>query len=252
MFFGSLSFIFEVMLYVGLGLPLVSFLLSFIGHIGGEASPELEADFDADASFDTDIDVDLDVDVDLDLDIDAGFDGNIDLDTDLPVEFDAPDIHLETTEIPTSVQQNFPLRFNIYCLCLSFVVMGAMGIFALETLLGAAQIAALIGGGVLAVAAYVLLYRLVVRRLKRNNASALNVNSLRFRHALVIFRITQTSPGKIETTDATGARITYPAMLDPAICKAEKIEEGEEIVITHIDKAQNTCYVTLAQKKMLR
>ncbi len=237
MFFGSLAFVFEVMIYVGLGLPLVHLLVSVIGA-AGDSGP--------------------DVDVDTDLSLDGGLDTGADLDTpDLDAgefDFEAGDADLGVGSAPSAAPpgNGFLLRFNLYCLCLAFVVMGAIGIFSIETLTGAAQVVMLVVGAVLALAAYVLLYRFVIWPLKRNKANALKQNDLRFRHARVTFRITQDGAGTIETRDAVGAVISYRAQIDTDICKLERIEEGEEVIVSDIDRAQNLCYVVPAQHKILK
>lgn len=242
MFFGSLSFIFEVMLYVGLGLPLVNLLASVLSGIGGNAAPEADADLAPDAGLDAGAELDA---PDLDLDLDAA-------EVDLDLELDGAD--LDAGEVPAGAEGHggFFLRFNLYCLCLAFVVMGAVGLFALETLTGAARVAVLIGGVLFALAAYLLLYRFVVWPLKRNDAHALRLNELRFRHARVTFRITKDSPGTIETRDAVGAVIGYRAQIDPEICTRERIEEGEEVMISDIDKEHQLCYVIPAERKILK
>lgn len=250
MFFGELAFVFEVMLYVGLGLPLVNLLLSLFGSLGGSGSG-------------ADADVDADVDVDIELDGDVGWDADADLDLeldapDLDLDFDAGDVELELDGAGAAASGataahggGFPLRFNMYCLCFAFVVMGAMGIFALERFEGAMRAVMLAVGVVLALAAYVLLYRLVVRPLKQNDARALNAESLRYRHAIVTFRILSDSPGTIRTRDATGAVISYRAEMDADVCRLGRLEEGTEVIITDLDKEKRLCYVTLAQRKIL-
>ena len=223
MFFGSLAFIFEVMIYIGLGLPLVNLLMSVVGggadgageaELGGEVSPDLGGDLG---------EVNLG---DLDLDFDGG-------------------------EPAADSSGEVFLGFDMYCLCLALVVTGACGIFSVSnfgvgTLLIA--IACSILGGAFA---YGLLYRLVIRPLKQNDAAALSKKTLRFRHARVTFRIEEDSPGQIQTWDAGGAVISYRAQLDPAVCKLSRIETGEEVIITEIKKEESLCYVTLAQRKVL-
>lgn len=135
MFFGSLAFIFEVMVYVGLGLPLVHLIVSAIGA-AGDSSADMDADFSADGGLDAGPDFDTP-------DLEA---------PEIDFEAEAPDIDMGGA--PTaSPSGGFSLRFNLYCLCLSFVVMGATGIYALEALSGTAQAVMLIAGAALAVAA---------------------------------------------------------------------------------------------------
>ncbi len=242
MLFGRLAFVFEVMIYVGLGLPLVNLLASVISGLG-DSGPEL--DVDTDLSVDGGLDgVDFDApDLDADFDLDAGGP---------PIEADGVDLDVAHAPEAPPGGGGFPLRFNLYSLCLAFVVMGAFGIFSLETLTGAARTAMLIAGAALAVAAYALLYRFVVWPMKRNKADALAQNDLQFRHARVTFRITRDSPGLIETRDAVGAVISYRAQMDTDICRRERIEEGEEVIVSDIDRAQNLCSVVPAKNKLLQ
>lgn len=226
MLFGKLAFVFEVMIYVGLGLPLANLLLGLLSG-GGDVAGELGAD--ADLSFQGDIAADIQVELEM-----AGGEGS------------AGSADLEGV----GAQGGF-LRFDVYSLCLALVVMGAMGVYALEAHTGIMRLIVLGIGIVMALGAYGLLYRLLIVPLKQNKSEAMKVQSLQFRHAIVTFRILKDSPGKIQTKDAVGAVISYRAELDPHICKLDQIEEGEEVVITELDKAQNLCYVTLAQRKRL-
>lgn len=242
MFFGSLAFVFEVMLYLGLGLPLVNLLISLIGGIGGSSTQ-------------ADADIDVDMDMDMDISVDGGIDGGAEFDIDAPeldIDVDSVDLDAGGGAFVPSAAQGFVLRFNLYCLCLAFVVMGAMGIFALQALSGALQLAVLIGGAALAIGAYILLYRFVVWPMKKNPSHALAADGLCFRHARVSFRIEIDSPGTIQTKDAVGATISYRAQIDESICRVSRIEEGEEIVITEVDSTQGLCYVIPAQRKTLK
>lgn len=237
MFFGELSFLFEVMIYVGLGLPLVNLLLGLLGGGGDSSGGELDGDLSGDLDFDLDFDIDLDV----------GSGGE------LGADFDLSELAAEASGSVDAVSsgRGVPLRFNMYCLCLSLVVMGAIGIFVTQTMEGFAQTIALLCGAAMAVGTYLLFYRFVIGPMAANNAAALSRNKLRLRRATVSFRIKPDSPGKIETRDAVGAIISYPAEMDPQICKEELIEEGKEVIITEFDSEKRLCYVTVAQYKSL-
>jgi len=238
MYFGSLAFVFEVMIYVGLGLPLVNLLL---GLISGAVQSGLETEAEFDGSFEADMDVDVDLDVSADLEINSDIEWEMDLG-------DGPG----GGEISSGgISKGFFVRFNIYCLCLSLVVMGALGIFAVNNFDGMVQWVVLLSSAAFAILIYILFYRFVIYPLKINDAEALQAKNLKYRHAIVIFRILQDSPGKIQTKDAVGAVITYQARLDPDICKEARIDENEEVVITDIDKENTLCYVTLARHKIL-
>lgn len=223
MFYGSLTFLFEVMIYVGLGLPLAHLLL---GALGGGTDGAVEAD--ADLSAEVNVELNAQEADSVFAEGEAGGESGT-----------------------LAAGKSFPLRFNSYCLCLAFVVMGAVGIFAMETKEGIVQTLTLLLGLALALLAYGLLYRFVIWPLKHNEASALKSVQLQYRHARVTFRILGDSPGKIETRDAVGAVISYRAELDRQICKVERINEGEEVIITEIFPEQGLCYVTLAQRKVL-
>lgn len=238
MFYGSLAFVFELLVYLGIGLPLVNLIISLIGGIGsGSASADIDAEIPAGAELSADLDLDLDLDLDMDIDADFDF-------------ADADALSAGGSEAPgasgaPTAGKGFALRFNIYCLCFAFVVMGAFGIFALNSFSGVAQIIMLALGLALALLAYIFLYRFVVYPLKKNKAEAFNMKSLRFRHVAVLSPVTVADVGKIETTDSVGARISYLALLDPDVCKVSRIEAGEKAIITRIDEKQNICYITL-------
>ncbi len=208
-----LSFVFEILLYLGLGLPLLNLILGAFSAAHGGAAAGAEA-------------------------------------ADLPEAPEAPETpeaadasDLTGGEAGSEIEKGAPFKFNVYCLCLALVVLGAVGIYATNKLSGLLLPLTLAGGLVLALAAYFLLYRFVVRPLQKNKAPALSTASLLHRHARVSFSILKDRPGKIETTDAVGASISYSAEMDPDICKAERIEEGEEVIITEVRPETHLCYV---------
>lgn len=233
MFWGSMSFAFEVMIYVGIGLPLVNLILAQFGS-GADGAAELDTDLSADVS--ADFAADFSADLELGADFSADVATELDLDAGAGADLGGTD-------------GGMPLRFNIYCLCLSLVTMGAMGVFAMETMEGLQRILTLAGGLVLSILAYVLLYRFLILPLKRNDAAPLRAKDLQFRRAKVSFRILPESPGKIETRDATGAAISYEARMDPDICRAARIDEGEEVLITEVFAREGFCHVTLPQRR---
>lgn len=233
MIFERLAFIFEVMIYVGLGLPLLNVLIGFLGGLGS-SGPDVGGDLSADAP--GDLDALGDVDIDLDIDADIGDAGDLDLDG-----IDAGD-----------APQGIFIRFNMYCLCLALVVMGALGLYTVTNLGGILRIIGVAGSAVLAFAAYVLVYRFVFYPLKRNDPRALNAKTLKFAHAIVISPITHENPGKIQTVDAVGAVISYLARIDEDICPLKRIEEGEEVIITEVDGSKGICSVYPARYKVLK
>jgi hypothetical protein len=237
MLFDRLAFIFEVMVYVGLGLPLVNLLFGFFSNLG-HSSADLDGDVSGNADFlhppnhpEAPSDIPI-ADVQI---------GAVHM-SDLPVS----NPHLSGAEaVNLDPHNGFSVRFNTYCLCLALVVQGTVGIFATTNLDGMTRILVLGGGFCFAVTAYILFYRIVIHTLKKNNAEALRTQNLTFRRAYVSFRILPDSPGKIQTFDQVGAIISFLAELDPDICKVERIDEGEEVIITSFVKEQNLCYVTL-------
>ena len=240
MFYGSLAFIFEVMIYVGLGLPLVNLLLGLLGSIGQSGA---DINVDADMSMDMNMDMDINMDIDMDLDFDVSPE----------VDFNLGGTEAGSVDLNAGSAQNsgFVIRFDVYCLCFSLVVMGAVGIFAVTYHEGFTRIILLVLGVVMALTAYGLVYRFIMLPLKKNNAAALKVQNLRFQHAIVTFRILRDSPGQIQTKDAVGAVISFRAELDPDICVHNRIDEQEEVIITEIDRKQNLCYVKPADRKIL-
>lgn len=215
-----LSFVLETMIYIGIGLPIVNLLLGFISSGGGDGG----GDVDVDAG------PDLDMDADIDLDADAVF------------ELDVGDASADPDISSHSGGKN-AIGFNLYCLCLAFVILGAVGSYGIRVAQSAVSLGLFLFSALLmAVAAYCAVYYCIIRVLKNNDAPALKMDNLRGQTATVVFRITSDSPGQIQAHDAVGALITYRAELAPETT-VQRVEEGQLVTITEVDKKNQVCIV---------
>ena len=138
--------------------------------------------------------------------------------------------------------------FNIMCFCLFLVVFGALGRLALD-LMVALPITILLLAGCALVAAffYWALYRVLIKRLKENDASALSFYNLRGRSGEVTLSVARGSMGTISLRDSTGAAISFRAKIDP--CLEDQmpavIPTGEQVVITEVDAENKLCYISM-------
>jgi membrane protein implicated in regulation of membrane protease activity len=138
------------------------------------------------------------------------------------------------------------LPFNFMCLCFSLVVFGAIGklvtglmvnvLFAVLLLLGLLCVSA---------AAYILLYRFVIRPLKKSNPAAIGTWDLLGARGKLTLRISEESPGTVSLKDSTGAMISYIASARAEVLKKWDgiIPQGAEVIVVDIDTAKKTAFV---------
>jgi len=145
--------------------------------------------------------------------------------------------------------------FNIMCFCLFLVVFGSAGqatmqfmVNPLFTLLFLALCLILAG------LAYWLLYKLLVKRLKESDVSALSYRDLTGRTATVTLSISGDSIGTISTRDSTGAAISFRAKMDSDLKEhmPNTIQKGERVVITAVDRENKLCYVAVSLEKIMK
>ncbi|MCL2579751.1 MAG: hypothetical protein FWE32_06925 [Oscillospiraceae bacterium] len=140
------------------------------------------------------------------------------------------------------------IPFNIMCLCLFLVVFGAAGHMARPHMTNLLFTALLLAGCfVVAALAYAALYKLLIKRLKENNAAALSYHRLRGMSGEVTLTITGEGMGTVSLKDSTGAAISFRAKIDPDLRDQlpATIKTGERVVVTEVDPANKLCYVSL-------
>ena len=163
-----------------------------------------------------------------DFDFDADIDMNVDLDADLS-------------------GSGGSIPFNVMCLCLFLVVFGVAGHVAKRWMQGGWSIALLLALCLaLAAAFYVLLYRLVILRLKRNRPYAESYADLAGRRGEVSMRITPDALGTIRVRDSTGAFLSFRAKIDPDLAPRMPavLPPGTTVVVTEADVREKLCYVS--------
>jgi hypothetical protein len=102
------------------------------------------------------------------------------------------------------------LPFNIMCLCFGLVVFGALGRLSERLMVSAWAIAGtLIGLLGLAFLAYWLVFRFIVKPLKKSSPTAICQWDLLSAKGKLTLRNTKDSPGMVSLLDSTGARISY-------------------------------------------
>lgn len=154
----------------------------------------------------------------------------LDLVADLDADFDAD----------TSVETYLP--FNMMSLCMSLIIFGAVGKYIINTIsIPKLTIVCLIADLVLAFIVYVLFYRLVIRKLKKNAPKAISDTELVGLTGKLTLRVNKNSYGTIVLEDSTGASLTYPVRLGET--DIEEIAQGEKVMITDFDKENKVCYV---------
>jgi len=138
--------------------------------------------------------------------------------------------------------------FNIMCLCLFLIVFGAMGRATLGLMTNPLFTVLLLAGCfVVAAFFYWALYKILIKRLKENDASAISLHDLRGMSGEVTLSIRGDSMGTISVRDSTGAAISFRAKVDP--CLKDRmppvIPKGEQVVITEVDAENKLCYISM-------
>jgi len=211
-----LNSIFNICIIVGFAIPLLNILTGWFGGIFG-------------------VGVDIDADVDMDVDFDASADASID------------------GGAQTNIASHAVIPFNIMCLCLFLIVFGATGHIAKGYMANILfTVLLLIGCFLIAGLSYWALYKLVIERLKRSDASALKYHDLRGKCAEVTLKIQTDSIGTISLRDSTGAPISFRAKIDPDLKDQipDAIQQGESVVITEVDTVNKLCYVSVRINKL--
>ncbi len=213
----AFSYIFTVLILLGLAVPLLDVLLGVFGSI-------LNVDFEIGGHHFGDL-------FNFSPHADAGMDVSGDAGTVLP--------------------------FNIMCLCFAMVVFGALGRLTLGLMVNIfAVIGCLIGLLAVSFGAYLAVYHFIVKPLRKNNPKAIGEWDLYAAKGLLLLRITKDSPGTVSLKDNTGAYISYRAKAKENVLETwgGLIAQGTEVVVTDIDAPGKTVYVrpldTLANLKL--
>jgi len=145
-----------------------------------------------------------------------------------------------------SLSALFP--FNLMCLCLFLVVFGMTGRATLGLMTNILFTVLLLAGCFLVAAFfYWALYKVLIKRLKENDAAALSIHNLRGRSGEVTLSIRGDSMGTISLRDSNGAAISFRAKIDPCLKNQMPpvIPVGEQVVITEVDAQNKLCYISM-------
>ena len=140
--------------------------------------------------------------------------------------------------------------FNFTCFMLAIGVFGILGKVLLGRIALGIVILIAFGSGTLA---YMAIYRLVFLPLSRNRAQveSHSFQDLIGKSGVLILQITQEHNGTIQTTDSTGASITYRAA-----AKEEELKKhnhcmplGMKVRIVEVVEEKHCCYVEMVGGK---
>jgi membrane protein implicated in regulation of membrane protease activity len=143
-------------------------------------------------------------------------------------------------------QMDSPLPFNMMCLCFGLVVFGAIGKLVAQLMTNVlSAVLLLFGLLLLSAGAYILLYRFVVKPLKKSNPAAIRSWDLLGTRGKLTLRITDSSKGTVSLKDSTGAMISYRAAAKADVLKTWDgvIPQGTEVLVVDVDEPRKTAYV---------
>lgn len=163
------------------------------------------------------------------------------------------DILLGTLDFIPDIDFDGLIPFNVMCFSFALIVFSSSGLFFIRFKSNTILLILLLGISlIVSIAAYVLVYKFVVRKLKSNNPLALKPRDLMGITGIVVLRITPNSEGVISLKDSTGAIITYRAILSPyaGIEGEYVINQGQEVIISDFDREKKICYVILPKGKI--
>lgn len=209
-----LTYIFNLSIIIGLLIPLISAVSGWLGGLFGGGGADVSAD------------------VDIDLGADTGAEAS-----------------------PTDSSGHFPIPFDLMCLCLGFVVFGAMGRVFMRQMTSTLTVILMLSVCViLALAAYVALYKLIIERLRKNKATTISYSNLNGKPATVTLKISRDAMGTVSLPDSTGANISFRAKIDPDLADymPESIEQDEPVVITDVDEENKFCYVSVYKSRFIK
>lgn len=136
--------------------------------------------------------------------------------------------------------------FNLMSTCFALIVFGALGRlftpYMMDTLLTIVIIALL---ALVSFVAYMVLYKFVIVKLKRNSPVAITSYDIVGAVGKLTLRVTKDSDGVVSVLDSTGAAISYRARVCDfyELDDSGRIDQGTEVVITGVDMDANIYYV---------
>ena len=136
--------------------------------------------------------------------------------------------------------------FNLMSTCFALIVFGSLGrLFAPYMMNSQFTVVIIALSAIVSFLAYVVLYKYVIDKLKRNNPLAITRAEIVGSVGKLTLRVTQDSDGIVSVLDSTGAAISYRAR----VCEFYKlddtgrIDQGTEVLITGVDTDANIYYV---------
>lgn len=140
--------------------------------------------------------------------------------------------------------------FNFMSFMLAIGVFGILGKALLGKLMLGMVLLIAVGSGVLA---YIAMYRLVFLPLKRNRekVESQSFQDLIGKQGKLILQITKEHDGTIQTTDSTGASITYVASATEEELKRHNdcMPLGMQVQIVNVLEEKRRCYVEKTEGK---
>lgn len=163
------------------------------------------------------------------------------------------DILLGSLDFISDIDLDGLIPFNVMCFSFALIVFSSFGLFFIRFTSSTIILILILGEALIAsIAAYVLVYKFVVRKLKSNIPLALKPRDLIGMTGIVTLKITTDNVGVISLKDSTGATITYRATLSPyaGIEGEYVIDQGQEVIISDFDREKKICYVILPKGKI--
>ena len=149
-------------------------------------------------------------------------------------------------DIDTDTDVDGLVPFNLMSLCFALIVFGVIGreyATYMTDMLSAVLLIAL--SVTISFVAYVMIYKHVIVKLKRNNPSAITSAEIVGSIGKLTLRVTHDSDGVVSVPDSTGAAISYRARVSEfyKLDETGRIDQGVEVVITEVDNDARIYYV---------
>ena len=132
------------------------------------------------------------------------------------------------------------LPFNITSLCVGITIAGIVGLYSMKF----GQLISIIGSATIGLIANILLYKLVILKLRSSKPIALSTQDLVGVTGTTLLTATKSEYGTISVLDSTNAKITYKALVSKELTY-DKVEQGSKVVIKAYDKQDKVCYIAL-------
>jgi membrane protein implicated in regulation of membrane protease activity len=141
------------------------------------------------------------------------------------------------------------------CFCLFLIVFGAFGHMTKRWMTALPASILLLAACILSAGlCYWLLYYLVIKRLKENDASAVSLTDLIGQVGEVTLTIRAEAVGVISVTNNTGGYLSFRARIDPNLADKmpDSLPKGERVFVVGIDHSEKICYVSTAVNKFIQ